>query len=95
MNMYATPVEGIYTIKTPDFQGGFFIEKVKVKVLGETAKSLLIKLSCAVGNHRGGDCMTVRRRNVKMPQGMSMSSGIGPKDKPVRQYDYSGAFWNQ
>ena len=92
--MYATPVEGIYTIKTPDFQGGFFIEKVKVKVLGETDKSFLIQTKCDIRGHRGGERMTVRKHNVRMPHLVRVASGIGPNDEPIRQYDYTSAYWN-
>lgn len=94
MEMYATPIEGTYIRRRPDFQGNFYREEVKVKVLGETDKSFLIKLYCAIGNHRGGDQLKVRKHNVRMPRTMSVSSGLGPYDKPERQYDYSGAYWN-
>lgn len=94
MKMYTTPQEGIYTVKTPDYNGGFVIEKTKVWVLGETDKSHLIQLRCDIRGHRGGDRLTVRKHNVSMPHLVRMSSGIGPNDKPIRQYDYSDAYWN-
>lgn len=93
MNMWATPQEGIYIVKTPDFKGGFKIEQAKVKVLGENEKSMLIKLMCNVRGHRAGDQLKVRRHNVRMPN--KVTSGLGSNDKPVREYDYSDKFWNQ
>lgn len=94
MNMYNKPKEGVYTVRKPDYQGNFYIEQTKVWVIGESVKSFLIQLRCAVGNHRGGDRLIVRKKNIAFPEPVKVTSGIGPNDKPVKQYDYSGAYWN-
>lgn len=95
MEMYATPREGIYTVRTPDYKGGFFVEQSKVWVLGEKGKSCLIQLRCNIRGHCCGDSLTVRKHNVRMPELVSVSSGIGPNDKPIKQYDYTSAYWNK
>ena len=94
MKMYDKPVWGIYTVRKPDFKGGFFIEKTKVKVLGESEKMALIQLVCCVGNHRPGDRMKVRKHNVQTPQPTRVSTGLSPDDKITKEYDYSDAYWH-
>ena len=97
MNMYKSPIEGCYTRKRPDFNGGFYKEQVKVLVIGESDKSLLIQLRCNIDGHRCGERLKVRKHNVNMsrPENLiSVSSGIGTFDKPRREYDYSNEFWN-
>lgn len=88
MNMYATPKEGTYSHKTPNFDGTFNLQQVKVAVLGESEKQYLIRLALPVGNHRQNDQMKVRKRNVRLH---------GMTDRPpVRStYDYSAAYWNE
>ncbi len=93
MNMYTTPKEGTYNYKSPIFDGTFSVQQVKVAVLGESEKQYLIRLIQPVGNHRQNDQMKVRKHNVRMPN--KVTSGLGPNDKPVREYDYSDKFWNQ
>lgn len=88
MNMYATPREGTYNYKSPNFNGSFNLQQVKVAVLGESEKQYLIRLTLPVGNHRQNDQMKVRKSNVRLH---------GMNDRPsVRStYDYSAAFWNE
>lgn len=87
MNMYATPKEGTYSHKMPNFDGTFRVQQVKVAVLGESEKQYLIRLILPVGNHRQNDQMKVRKHNVQMH---------GMTDRPSARstYDYSEAFWN-
>lgn len=66
MNMYATPREGTYNYKSPNFDGTFSVQQVKVAVLGESEKQYLIRLILPVGNHRQNDRMKVRKRNVRV-----------------------------
>ena len=84
MNMYATPVEGMYNYKTPRFDGTFNIQQVAVLVLGESAKRYMVRLRLPVGNLRQGHEMPVRKRNVRLHR---------PETEP-KQYDYSDAWWN-
>lgn len=88
MNLYATPREGTYDYKSPNFDGTFRCQPVKVAVLGESEKQYLIRLILPVGNHRQNDQMKVRKHNVRVH---------GMTDRPsVRStYDYSAAFWNE
>jgi hypothetical protein len=83
MNMYATPVEGMYNYKTPRFDGTFNIQQVAVLVLGESAKRYMIRLRLPVGNLRQGHETAVSKRNVRLHR---------PAPKP-KQYDYSDAWW--
>lgn len=66
MNMYTTPKEGTYNYKSPNFDGTFSVQQVKVTVLGESEKQYLIRLILPVGNHRQNDQMKVRKRNVRL-----------------------------
>lgn len=88
MNLYATPKDGTYNYKSPNFDGTYNLQQVNVTVLGESEKQYLIKLKLPVGNHRQNDQMKVRKRNVRLH---------GMTDRPsVRStYDYSAAFWNE
>jgi len=88
MNLYATPKEGTYNYKSPNFDGTFNLQQVKVAVLGESKKQYLIRLALPVGNHRQNDQMKVRKHNVRVH---------GMTDRPsVRStYDYSAAYWNE
>lgn len=89
MNLYATPKEGTYNYKSPNFDGTFNLQQVKVAVLGESEKQYLIRLILPVGNHRQNDQMKVRKHNVRV-RGMFA-------DKTKRSstvYDHSGAWWN-
>jgi hypothetical protein len=88
MNMYATPKEGTYDYKSPNFDGTFNLQQVKVAVLGESEKQYLIRLTLPVGNHRPNDQMKVRKHNVRV-HGMTNR----PSDR--RTYDYSAAFRNE
>lgn len=83
MNMYATPVKGLYTLKTPRYDGTFNIQYVGVLVLGESAKRYMVRLRLPVGNLRTGHEMPVRKCNVRLHR---------PEPQP-RQYDYSDAWW--
>lgn len=84
MNMYTTPVDGLYNHKTPRYDGTFDVQQVGVMVLGESAKMYLVRLRLPVGNRRQGDELQVRKRNVRLRR---------PKAEP-REYDYSEAWWN-
>lgn len=88
MNMYATPREGTYDYKSPNFDGTFNLQQVKVAVLGESEKQYLIRLILPVGNHRQNDQMKVRKRNVRL-------HGMTDRPSARRKYDYSAAFWNE
>lgn len=83
MNMYATPVEGLYDYKTPRFNGTFNVRQVAVLVLGESAKQYKIRLRLPVGNLRQGHEAVVSKRNVRLHR---------PAPQP-KQYDYSDAWW--
>jgi len=85
MNMYATPVEGLYDYKTPRFDGTFNIQQVGVWVLGESAKQYRIRLRLPVGNLRQGHETSVRKRNVRIHR---------PAPEP-REYDYTDAYWQK
>lgn len=66
MNMYATPVEGLYYHKTPRFNGTFNIQQVAVLVLGESAKQYRIRLRLPVGNLRQGHETSVSKHSVRI-----------------------------
>lgn len=85
MNIYATPVEGMYNYKTPRFDGTFNIQQVAVLVLGESAKRYMIRLRLPVGNLRQGHETAVSKRNVRLHR---------PTPHP-KEYDYSDAWWQQ
>lgn len=87
MNMYATPKEGTYQHKMPNYDGTFRCQQVKVAVLGESEKQYLIRLILPVGNHRQNDQMKVRKHNVRL------HDMIAPRSNR-KTYDYSGAYWN-
>mgnify|MGYP007012489380 FL=1 len=89
MEMYAAPVEGTYSYKTPNFDGTFSVQQVKVSVLGESEKQYLIRLILPVGNHRQNDQMKVRKHNVRM-HGMFATATVCKRPA----YDLSGAWWN-
>lgn len=89
MKMYTTPKEGTYSHKTPNFDGTFRVQQVKVAVLGESEKQYLIRLILPVGNHRQNDQMKVRKHNVQM-HGMIATA----RERRTPSYDYSGAYWN-
>lgn len=89
MNMYATPKEGTYSYKMPNFDGTFRVQQVKVAVLGESEKQYLIRLILPVGNHRQNDQMKVRKHNVQM-HGMIATATVS--NRPA--CDHSGAWWN-
>ncbi len=87
--MYDKAKDGSYTMKTPDFKGGYFEQTIKVWVIGESDKSYLIVPHCPVRGHRGGDQMKVRKHNVHV-HGMSAPA----VKRSARSYDYTNAFWN-
>ncbi len=87
MEMYAAPVEGTYSYKTPNFDGTFRCQPVKVAVIGESEKQYLIRLYFPMGNHRPNDQMKVKKHNVKL-------HGMIERTAHRREYDYSKAFWN-
>lgn len=89
MEMYAAPVEGTYSYKTPNFDGTFRCQPVKVAVLGESEKQYLIRLILPVGNHRQNDQMKVHKHNVRM-HGMIATATVSKRPA----YDHSGAWWN-
>ena len=89
MNMYTTPKEGTYSYKTPNFDGTFNVQQVKVAVLGESEKQYLIRLILPVGNHRQNDQIKVRKRNVQM-HGMIATATVSKRPA----CDHSGAWWN-
>ena len=88
MKMYATPKEGTYDYKSPNFDGTFNLQQVKVAVLGESEKQYLIRLVLPVGNHRQNDQMKVRKHNVRL-------HGMADRPSVRSTYDYSAAFWNE
>ena len=83
MNMYATPVEGLYDYKTPRYDGTFNIQQVAVLVLGESAKQYKIRLRLPVGRLLQGHEMAVHKSNVRVF-----------RPKVQTHYDYSDAWWN-
>lgn len=83
MNMYATPVEGLYDYKTPRFDGTFNVRQVGVLVLGESAKQYKIRLRLPVGNLRQGHETSVRKHNVHIHR---------PAPQP-KEYDYTDTWW--
>ena len=89
MDMYTTPKEGTYSYKSPNFDGTFNVQQVKVAVLGESEKQYLIRLILPVGNHRQNDQMKVRKHNVRM-HGMIATATVSKRPA----YDHSGAWWN-
>ena len=89
MDMYATPKEGTYNYKSPNFDGTFNVQQVKVAVLGESEKQYLIRLILPVGNHRQNDQMKVRKHNERM-HGMIATATVSKRPA----YDLSGAWWN-
>lgn len=90
MNMYATPKEGTYDYKSPNFDGTFNLQQVKVAVLGESEKQYLIRLTLPVGNHRQYDQMKVRKHNVRV-HGTTATESITAMQMP----DYRNAWWNK
>ena len=84
MNMYSTPLDGLYNFKTPRFDGTFNIQQVKVSVLGESSTMYRIRLRLPVGNRRYGDEMSVRKHNVHVHR---------PAPQP-KEYDYTESWWN-
>lgn len=89
MDMYATPREGTYNYKSPNFDGTFNLQQVKVAVLGESEKQYLIRLILPVGNHRQNDQMKVRKHNVRV-HGMTATESIAAMQMP----DYRNAWWH-
>ena len=89
MDMYTTPKEGTYNYKSPNFDGTFNVQQVKVAVLGEREKQYLIRLILPVGNHRQNDQMKVRKHNVRM-HGMIATESIPAMQMP----DYRNAWWH-
>ncbi len=89
MNIYATPKEDTYNYKSPNFDGTFSVQQVKVTVLGESEKQYLIRLILPVGNHRQNDQLKVRKHNVQM-HGMFATATVSKRPA----YDHSGAWWN-
>lgn len=87
--MYTTPREGTYSYKTPNFDGTFNVQQVKVAVLGESEKQYLIRLILPVGNHRQNDQMKVRKHNVQM-HGMTVTESIAAMQMP----DYRNEWWH-
>lgn len=87
--MYATPKEGTYDYKSPNFDGTFNLQQVKVAVLRESEKQYLIRLTLPVGNHRQYDQMKVRKHNVRV-HGMTATESIPAMQMP----DYRNAWWH-
>ncbi len=87
MNIYTTPKEGTYNYKSPNFDGTFSVQQVKVAVMGESEKQYLIRLILPVGNHRQNDQMKVRKHNVII-HGMIAES----RQRPA--YDPNRAWWH-
>lgn len=90
MNLYTTPKEGTYNYKSPNFDGTFNVQQVKVAVLGESEKQYLIRLILPVGDHRQNDQMKVRKHNVRIH---GMIATATASKRPA--YDHSGAWWNK
>lgn len=84
MNMFATPLDGFYNLKTPRYDGTFNVQQAKVSVLGQNRTMYRIRLRQPVGNRRYGEEMLVRKHNVHVYR---------PTPEP-KEYDYSGAWWN-
>lgn len=82
--IYPKPLNGIYTYKSPRFDGTFNYSQAHVLILGESDKRFLIQLRMPVGNHPQGHRMSVRKHNVS----------IHRPDPQPRSYDYSSAWWN-
>lgn len=85
--MYATPKEGTYSHKMPNFDGTFRVQQVKVAVLGESEKQYLIRLILPVGNHQQNDQMKVRKHNVIM-------HGVIAESRQRPAYDPNRAWWH-
>ena len=86
MKMYESPKQGTYNHKTPNFDGTFNLQQVKVDVLGESEKQYLIRLILPVGHHRQNDQMKVRKHNVRLHDMTAQS-------KYSRNIDYTTAYW--
>ncbi len=86
MKMYENPKQGTYNHKTPNFDGTFNLQQVKVDVLGESEKQYLIRLILPVGHHRQNDQMKVRKHNVRLHD-MTAQSNYS------KNIDYSKAYW--
>ncbi len=84
MTDYATPLDGIYTYKTPRYDGTFNYAQVRVYVLASSDKMYRIRLRMPVGNLPQGHVMSVCRHNVNIHR---------PAVRP-RHYDYTEAWWN-
>jgi len=82
MEMYATPKVGSYTFKTRNFDGSFNLFYTKVEILGETAKSYLVRLLSPMAGHPYRSKTVVRKSSVKVKREES-------------SYDYSDAYWNK
>lgn len=83
MNIYAVPMQGGYTFRTRNFDGTFNLFYISVEVIGETAKSYLIRLLAPIVGHPVRTTMTVRKHNVKIHSHAQRG-----------QHDCSDAWWN-
>lgn len=84
-NMYATPKEGTYEHKTPNFDGTFRSVIERVAVIGESEKQYLIRLLRPLGTHKSKDEIWVRKHNVRIAMASAMRAVP----------DYSEAYWNR
>ena len=66
MKPHDTPIEGIYTIWTPDFKGGYNKPQfLPVLVVGETEKEYCIKARVPIRGRKPMEPLSVRKRNIK------------------------------
>lgn len=75
--------KGTYTFSVYRF-GKLFEHHVTVTIVAESDKTYTIVCPCAIGSHKPGDTMRVRKSSVRLP--------FTPAEKP--QYDYTQAYWN-
>ena len=87
--MYATPISGSYSHRTPNYDGTFSEAVVAVDVLGESEKRYLVRLKMPVENHKQNEELWVRKHNV------SVVAYVRREGVPEEKYDYSNAYWNK
>ena len=78
--MYVEPVSGVYSYWVWNPSGAGWKEETPVEVVGESAKSLYIKIKIFLNGHKPGDIMRVGRKAVKMDR---------------RHIDCSQAWWTK
>ena len=66
MLSFDQPKKAVYLHKSPNFDGTFTTNRVKVLVTGESANSYFVKLLEYTTTKRPNDTMWVRKRNIVM-----------------------------